>query len=185
MSIKFICSITINNASTDLYIDEEYFAEHVQRDHGISVEMVRDMATTASFTVPVEGFRSGCCTVDCGRVIGKDNLVVTDASDIIVMFARGNRAPSRMVPYREAEDTSKMVLVVGYPPEAEYEGKLVLYTAYPGTLGEREPNERMTEAELAKSKAFWACHALVPTKDQLAQMKEAGLLQPSSMMVTK
>ena len=118
-------------------------------------------------------------TVNLGRVIGVDHLVETSAENKIVMFQRGNRPGlSRMVIDKSPDETSlvTVVLCVATDPD-ELAGKWVLVTLFEGNPGEREPfDQSLTEEGKAKSEAFWAFHALVPTEEELAQMKEAGLV---------
>lgn len=107
-------------------------------------------------------------TVDLGRVIGKDHLVETDKNSVIVYRRRGNRAGlSRMVLNKPADDTTKVTIVMCQcdDTEPEYAGKYVVVTLFEGNPGEREPWDASIQNNpdaLARSKAFWACHALVP-----------------------
>ena len=121
-------------------------------------------------------------TVDLGRVIGKDHLVKTNEFDTIVYLQRGNRpGKSRMV-LKEADDTSKVTVILcvcNEPtdnPASVLNGKWILVTLFEGEPGEREPFDRAfadgkNPEGLKKSKEFWACHALVPTEEEMKLIK--------------
>ena len=125
-------------------------------------------------------------TIDMGRVIGKDHLIETHTGDQIVYLQRGNRPGlSRMVLNRVPDNTQFVTAIFcvcreepGTPDELV--GKWILVTLFEGKPGEREPFDRAfasadkdpeTAKALAKAWAFWATHALVPTDEELAQIK--------------
>jgi len=122
-------------------------------------------------------------TVDLGHVIGKDHLVETKPEDTIIYFQRGNRpGKSRMV-LKEADDTSFVTIIacVAHEEEgtpAELVGKWILVTLFEGKPGEREPFDRsFADGKNPEGKAaaevFWSNHALVPTKEEMEQIKNA------------
>jgi len=107
-------------------------------------------------------------TIDLGRVIGKDHLVETDHNSVIVYRKRGNRAGySRMVLNQPAADTQYVTIVMCRcdDSEPEFSGKYVVVTLFEGKPGEREPWDKSVQGKpeaIARCKAFWATHALVP-----------------------
>lgn len=109
-------------------------------------------------------------TVDLGRIIGVDHLVETADGDLIAYARRGNRAgDTRFVLNREAAPTSKVTIVACVDRDpGETQGLLCLVTLFEGEPGDREPwdqNLKTPEAK-AQAEAFWANHALVPTKEE-------------------
>lgn len=115
-------------------------------------------------------------TVDCGRIIGEDHLVETDAKDLCVMMRRGNRpGESRFVLTKAAKLTSKatIVLCVDREEGSETFDKWCLVTLFEGKQGEREPFDPSLKTEEAKaaSESFWKTHALVPTEEEKARIE--------------
>lgn len=134
-------------------------------------------------------------TVDLGRVIGKDHLVETTSEDYIVYLRRGNRAGETRMVLKEAKDTSNVTIVLcvarkdDETPD-ELVGKWVVVTLFEGNPGEREPwdntfidadiNEKAAAAK-AKAENFWATHALVPTDDEMKQIRKGD----ATFVITK
>lgn len=78
-----------------------------------------------------------------------------------------------MVLDKAPEPTKKVTLVVAKCDKEdgpEWEGKYVLITMFAGDPGKLEPFGRnLGDQECIK---FWETHALVPTKEELAAMRE-------------
>ena len=125
-------------------------------------------------------------TINLGRVIGKDHLVETCNEDYIVYLRRGNRPGETRMVLKEAADTSyvTIILCVARKDEEtpdELVGKWVVVTLFEGQPGEREPwdnsfidkdiNNNIMNAYL-KAEAFWATHALVPTEEEMKQIRK-------------
>ena len=111
--------------------------------------------------------------VDMGHVIGVDHLVETNDGDEIVYFKRGNRTgESRMVLNRTPKETSKVFVVLcknNDETDPLFE-EWCLVTLFEGEPGLPEPWSRGGDTEEAK--AFWATHALVPTDEEWAAIKD-------------
>lgn len=127
--------------------------------------------------------------IDMGHIIGVDHLVETTPEDTIIYLKRGNRSGfSRMVLNRKADETQFVTAILCKntdPADPDFlpgtEGKWVLVTLFEGNPGEKEPWDRaFTKSDenpevakaLAKSWAFWANHALVPTPEELADIRK-------------
>lgn len=125
-------------------------------------------------------------TVDLGRVIGKDHLVETNPEDYIVYLRRGNRQGETRMVIKDAADTSfvTIILCVARKDEEtpdELVGKWVVVTLFEGQPGEREPwdnsyidkdvDNNVMSAYL-KAEKFWAKHALVPTEEEMKQIRK-------------
>ena len=139
-------------------------------------------------TLPTDGgFKFA--VIDMGHVIGVDHLVKTTQEDKIVYIKRGNRTGfSRMVMNREAEETRFVTAILCKntdPADPDFlpgtEGKWVLVTLFEGDPGEKEPFDRAfakasedpaVAKSLAKSWKFWATHALIPTPEELAEIRK-------------
>jgi len=111
-------------------------------------------------------------TISLEREIGFDHLVETTEEDEIVLLDRGRGYPSRMVPGRKAEPTQKVFIVIakGGPEDGEYNGEYILVTLFEGDPGMPEPYGRYEGNQDCIN--FWANHALVPTKDEMAMIKK-------------
>lgn len=125
-------------------------------------------------------------TVNLGRIIGKDHLVKTTDEDYIVYLRRGNRAGETRMVIKEAADTSFVTIVLCVARKDketpdELVGKWVVATLFEGQPGEREPwdnsfidkdvDKNVMNAYL-KAEAFWATNALVPTEEEMKQIRK-------------
>lgn len=113
-------------------------------------------------------------TVNMGKVIGKDHLVETVDDDIIVYMKRGNReGKSRMV-LKNADDTTFVTIILCVANEGDFHDDWVVVTSFEGKPGEREPwdDSLKTEEQKEAAEAFWSTHALVPTEEELEQIKK-------------
>lgn len=125
------------------------------------------------------------CTVDMGRVIGKDHLVETEKDDLVFYWKRGNRPGESKMVLKDADDTQYVTVIACVAREeegtpAELVGKWILVTLFEGCPGEREIFDRSFEKKYEDEKVmdayrhscdFWRCHALVPTEEELEQIK--------------
>lgn len=128
-------------------------------------------------------------TVDLGHTIGKDHLVETTDEDYIVYFRRGNRQGETRMVIKEAADTSlvTIILCVAHKDNEtpnELVGKWVVVTLFEGQPGEHEPwDNAFIDADIdagiaagkAKAENFWANHALVPTEDELKEIRRHAI----------
>ena len=125
-------------------------------------------------------------TVDLGRTIGKDHLVETTDEDHIVYLRRGNRPGETRMVIKEASDTSFVTIILcvaskdNETPD-ELVGKWVVVTLFEGQPGKREPWDNAfvdadidigVAAEKERAESFWAAHALVPTEDEMKQIRK-------------
>lgn len=148
------------------------------------------LSETISKIVLPEGSTFHRETVDLCRTIGKDHLVETTDEDYIVYLRRGNRTGETRMVLKEAADTSfvTIILCVARKDEEtpdELIGKWVVVTLFEGQPGEREPWDNAfidadvdagIAAEKEKAEAFWATHALVPTEDEMKQIRKGDAI---------
>lgn len=100
-------------------------------------------------------------TLDMGRTIGVSALCYEPDESKVFYAQRGDRAGmSRMVD-REGDQTSQITVVLCQ--DSDHDNRWTVVTAFPGEQGEREPFDASIQDKpeaLARSKAFWATHAL-------------------------
>lgn len=110
-------------------------------------------------------------SVDLGRIVGKTACVSVDTNDEVLYLKRKNRkGPTPFVMNRNAEDTSKVVIILR-------EGKYgpVLITSWYGDLAPMEPWDarrklkygECTLEDVNESDIFWNSHALIYDENML------------------
>lgn len=135
-----------------------------------------DLDAEAVSKISVNGRPFVVETVDLGRVIGVDHLVPVTEEDEIVLYKRGRRPyESRMVLGLEPVETSQVTVIIcraGAEDGPEWDGKYVLVTLFEGQAGRPEP---YGNDDVPENREFWARHALVPTDEELEDMRRTVL----------
>lgn len=115
--------------------------------------------------------------VEFDAPVGTDRCVKVDANDTIVMWQRPTRSGKTpmVISPKEAEPTNNVFVVMCQ--DRDNNNRLTVATAYTGNPGTKEPWDHFdTEAEQKAAAEYWSCRALIPTAEELAQMKSEGVI---------
>lgn len=143
-----------------LKIIPESHVDHVRTEHLLLIQ--GRFAGRAGFGIETIEIPEGMPSLWCGLygpVVGDEPV---DERDVRYRNRDGRPNPSRTV---DRPERLTRIMTVVFGPYQDH--PCVLFTAYGGPAAPKEPlDPRLTDAERAESKRFWAQHALASVKPQ-------------------